>query len=207
MARGQGTYSQVVAGLKVLLPLIALGLLSTLFLFSRDTDPTRNLPVSTAESLKDRESQSASGAVYTGVAENGAEVTMRAAAARPDPAGPNGILADMFDATLAFPDGSRIDLSAPSASMDNGAGAAKLTGGVVIDSSAGYVMRTDSLTSAMNRVEIESGGRVEADGPAGRLTAGRMRITPAESPEAEEGDVQLLFTDGVRMVYEPQQQE
>ena len=207
MARAAGTYSRIVAGLKVLLPFLALALLSTLFLFARSTDPTRNLPMSTAEDLRDRQSQSATGAVYTGVADNGAEVTMRAEMTRPDPDATNNLLADRFGATLDFPDGSRIDLSAPSAAMDNSAAATRLTGGVVIESSTGYTVRTETLNSAMDRIDVESDGTVEADGPAGRLTAGKMRILPAETETGEEGDVQLLFTDGVQMVYEPQQQD
>lgn len=164
-ARG-GTYSRIVAGLKVLLPFLALALLSTLFLFARSTDPTRNLPMSTAEDLRDRQSQSATGAVYTGVADNGAEVTMRAEMTRPDPEAENNLLADRFGATLDFPDGSRIDLSAPSAAMDNSAAATRLTGGVVIESSTGYTVRTETLNSAMDRIDVESDGTVEADGPA-----------------------------------------
>lgn len=206
MARGTGIYSQVVAGLKVLLPVIALGLLSTLFLFSRDTDPTRNLPLATVESLKGRSSETATGATYSGMTDTGAQVTMRAQMARPDPEAVDRLIAETFDATIDFEDGSRVQISAPSAEMDNAGATARLTGGVEIDSSTGYTIRTEALTSAMTRVEIESDGAVSATGPSGTLDAGKLRIIADDSPDAEEGDVQLLFTDGVRMIYERQQQ-
>ena len=206
MARGTGIYSQVVAGLKVLLPVIALGLLSTLFLFSRTNDPTRNLPRATVESLKDRASETATGAIYTGLTENGAEVTMHAQVARPDPAFVDRLLADGFDAEIDFEDGSSVRINAPSAEMNNADATARITGGVEIESSTGYTMRTEALTSAMERIEIESDGPVDADGPSGTLQAGKLRIVADESPDAEEGDVTLLFTDGVRMVYERQQE-
>ncbi|MHA6326971.1 LPS export ABC transporter periplasmic protein LptC [Roseivivax sp. CAU 1753] len=206
MARGSGIYSQVVAGLKVLLPVIALGLLSTIFLFSRDTDPTRNLPRATVESLKDRTSETATGATYTGTTDSGAQVTMRAELARPDPDKVDRLLAEGFDASLDFDDGSSVRISAPVAEMDNRTATARMSGGVNIQSSTGYTMRTEALTSAMSRVEIESDGPVEAEGPVGTLTAGKLRITADESPDAREGDVQLLFTGGVRMVYERQQE-
>lgn len=206
MARGAGIYSQIVAGLKVLLPVIALALLSTLFLFSRTNDPTRNLPVSTVESLKDRTSETATGATYSGMTDNGAEVTMRAQMARPDPDRVDRLIAETFDATIDFEDGSRVHITAPDAEMDNAAATARLTGGVDIDSSTGYRIRTEALTSSMTRVEIESDGAVSATGPSGTLDAGKLRIEAADGPDAKDGDVQLLFTDGVRMVYERQQQ-
>ncbi len=206
MARGTGIYSQIVAGLKVLLPIVALILLSTLFLFSRSTDPTRNLPLATVESLKDRTSETATGATYTGLTDNGAEVRMRAEVARPDPDTIDRLIAERFDATLDFEDGSRVHITAPNAEMDNGAASARLSGGVDIDSSTGYRIRTDALTSAMTRVDIESDGPVSATGPSGTLDAGKLRIRPADGPGAGPDDVQLLFTDGVRMIYEPQQE-
>ncbi len=44
MATYDNTYSRVVAWLKVLLPVIALVLLSTMFLISRTIDPSRAIP-------------------------------------------------------------------------------------------------------------------------------------------------------------------
>ncbi len=44
MATYDNTYSRVVAWLKILLPLLALAILSTLFLVARTIDPAQNIP-------------------------------------------------------------------------------------------------------------------------------------------------------------------
>ena len=49
MNGADNVHSRVVGWLKILLPLAALALLSTLFLFSRGSDPTANLPFSETE--------------------------------------------------------------------------------------------------------------------------------------------------------------
>ena len=44
MTMYDNSYSRFVALTKVILPIIALGILSTLFLFSRNIDPTQSIP-------------------------------------------------------------------------------------------------------------------------------------------------------------------
>ena len=195
-------YSRFVSWLKILLPLTALGLLSTIFLFSASSDPTANLPVQTREALSDRVSEEATGARYSGTTDNGTEVSMNARSTRPDPSDPERINAQTFDARLTMKDGSTIDIASPDAALTSGSENARLTGGVTIDSSTGYKMQTDSLTAELGRIAVVSDGEVTADGPAGSLRAGRMEIVEDEA--AEEGDLILRFTDGVRMIYQPE---
>lgn len=49
MARRGDTYSYVIGWLKILLPLAALVLLSTLFLIGRGSDPVANIPFADTE--------------------------------------------------------------------------------------------------------------------------------------------------------------
>ncbi|SEG27523.1 lipopolysaccharide export system protein LptC [Thalassococcus halodurans] len=202
MARAEGTYSRVVAWMKILLPLVALGLLSTIFLFSKKSDPTEDLPVRTRAILEEKESEQASNATYSATMDDGALLTLRAATTRPDPDATDGLVASDFAAQMDMTDGSRINLSSPDAALDNEASTATLRGGVRIISSTGYTIETDTLKAATNRISAESEGTVTATAPEGTLTAGRMVIT--DQAESGGDDVQLLFTDGVKMIYEPQ---
>ncbi len=73
----------------------------------------------------------------------------------------------------------------------------------MIASTNGYVMRSDRITSRLSFLEIVAPGEVTADGPAGTLRSGGMRIEDRE----DGGNVQLLFTDGVKLVYDPKETE
>ncbi|MFD1342672.1 LPS export ABC transporter periplasmic protein LptC [Litorisediminicola beolgyonensis] len=200
MARGPGTRSQIVAWLKVLLPLLAIALLSTLFLVARELDPTVNLPVSRVEDLADRSSQTVTGAAFSGTTESGAQLDLSADTARPDPEDGDRLLARAVYGALTQEDGSRVDLAAPSAEIVSKTDRARLTGGVTLRSSAGWVMTTDALSTSLSGTAVESDGSVEATGPGGRITAGKLVIT--ESTD-QSGSLELLFQNGVQMIYRP----
>ena len=68
---------------------------------------------------------------------------------------------------------------------------------------AGYDIRTELLNTRIDELYAESPGRVVGTGPPGDLDAGRMILTN----DADTGDAQLLFTDGVKLVYTPQPPE
>jgi len=197
MASAEGLYSRVIAWLKILLPLAALALLSTLFLLSRSREPLANVPFAEALKAGDRALQGVSAPHYSGTTSDGGVLTMTAERARPMADG--HILADEMKARMQLRDGSEIRLTARQAQMQDGAQTAHLKGGVLIESSLGYVMRTEAMISAINSVDVESLGPVTGAGPAGDLQAGRMVIAPDDG----EGDVQIHFTEGVKLIYRP----
>jgi len=72
-------HSRLVAGMKILLPLAALGMLSTLFLISERFDPGEAVPPAAIE-LRDRaRDEGATNAALAGVTRGGHEVLLRAA--------------------------------------------------------------------------------------------------------------------------------
>ncbi|MCT4554901.1 MAG: LPS export ABC transporter periplasmic protein LptC [Pelagimonas sp.] len=197
MARGTGLYSQVVAWLKILLPLAALAMLSTLFLLSRSRAPVMDVPF--AEVLQQGETaQEQVGAPYfAGTTARGEMLTMTARTARPEADGV--IRAEELEAQLRLLGGGQIRLDAARAMLRDGSQQVHLQDGVRIESTTGYVLQTDGLVSALDQVAVESAGPVTGTGPVGRLEAGKLKIAPI----GETGDVHLLFTDGVKLVYDP----
>lgn len=198
MTRPPGLYSRVIAWLKVLLPLTALILMSTLFLLPRTAPETRMPPF--AGTTEGQLGEGMRQPYFSGVSEGGDLMAVTADAVRTEAGG--RILADRPGATLTLAgDGGRIRIDAAMAVMDETAGTIRFDGDVRIESSAGYSMRTPGLVAALDGAAAESTGPVEADGPAGRLRAGRLKVEPREG-----ADPRLLFTDGVKLIYDPQSQ-
>lgn len=199
MARSQGLYSNVIAWLKILLPLVALGLLSTIFLFSRSSDPVNEVPFADAlQRAGDAVTEMVSAPYYAGTTERGDMVTMTARSALPKPSGE--IEAEEVSARLQMQDGSEIRLKAERATLQDGDQQVTLRDGVQIESSTGYVLTTQTLVSGIDRIEAESEGAVRGQGPLGTLEAGKMRIETVPGGE----DIQMLFTGGVKLLYLPQ---
>ncbi len=202
MALRDVTYSRLIAWLKILLPLAALVILSTVFLLSRERAPDGDVPLGDAGLSTRAMEERVTHPFYAGTTESGASLTVSAASARPDPAQEGAALAEGLEARLRLTDGSRVTITARGGAVDAEAGRAALTGGVVLRSSAGYRVETETLRAALNRVEITSDGSVTATAPMGRLEAGRMRLVEGEGTE----NARMLFTRGVRLLYDPANQ-
>ena len=199
MARADNTYSRVVAGMKVLLPLLALGLLSTLFLISRTVDPSKSVPVAQADVEKRAQDMGASNPSFAGVTDAGDEILFNAGIARPgrDVDGP--ITAEAVTAQIRFAAGTIVDITARAAEFDQRAMQAQLRGDVQITTSTGYVIDTDRLDMTLDALNATTPDTVSATGPPGDLTAGQMVLRNANG----NGAAELLFTEGVKLIYQP----
>ncbi|WP_300585382.1 hypothetical protein [Marivita sp.] len=192
-------YSRLIAWLKILLPLGALALLSTIFLYARGPDPIAVIPVLTGGADPTQTEQMGS-PFYAGTTENGQGLTLAARQARFSDAENSGMIADDLRAVIDVSDGNRIVIDATVGQMEEG-DRLLLRDGVTLESSSGYTVRTDGLDAAVDRVAIESTSAVEADGPGLTLSAGKLRVEEI----GDTADIQLLFTEGVKLVYIPQQ--
>ena len=195
-------YSRMVAFFKVLLPLAALGLLATVFLFSRNINPTATIPFADseiAERLRDRQVTSP---VYSGKTENGDEISVTATSASPGISGAPATAIDLR-ASLLTPDGLRIDLGSDNGTVDFSAKRATFKGDVEISTTTGYVLETALLNTSLDSVNANSPGKIAGDSPFGQLFAGNMTIRS----EIDNGTVHILFNDGVKLVYTPKQTE
>lgn len=194
-------YSRLIAWLKILLPLGALVLLSTIFLYSRGPDPIATVPVLTGGADPSK-SEQIGAPFYAGTTEGGQGVTLAARQARMTGGGGSGMIADDLQAVIDIDAGNRITIDATQGEMDE-TDHLLLRNGVTLQSSSGYTVRTDGLNAAIDRIAIESTATVDADGPGLTLSAGKLRVEET----GEDADIQLLFTDGVKLVYMPQQDE
>jgi len=202
MQAHDNAYSRFIAAAKIVLPLAALGLLSTLFMISRDHGGGDDgLPPRTRVEIEGLLREQRLGAPnYAGVTRDGTAVSMRADTARTDPDTPGRSEASNIQARLDLPDGSSAEIEARTGAIETDDQVAVLEGDTRISTSTGYRIETDRLRSAFADTRVEADGPVDAEGPPGRIEAGSMTLGP--DPE-HEGRYLLVFKDGVRLVYEP----
>jgi len=194
------SYSRFVAYTKVILPILALGILSTLFLFSRNIDPTQSIPFAEVDVEQLAREQRVGAPNYAGVTEDGAAISITAATARPMEGNAKVISTTDVTAIIEDANGGRIDMTASSGMIDSSQQQVTLDGGVQILTSTGYIINTTGLVVALNETAMTSDGRISATGPLGTLTAGQMVLEKQNSPQ----DTHLLvFKGGVKLVYDP----
>ena len=95
--------------------------------------------------------------------------------------------------------GAQINITSVIGTVDDIQGVAILEGDVVLTSSTGYRVTTEMLTTSMREIAAESDGPISGNGPPGKLDAGKMTL----SSDSQTGDVHLLFTNGVKLIYDP----
>ncbi|WP_343080339.1 hypothetical protein [Ostreiculturibacter nitratireducens] len=204
MAGFTDIHTKLVFWLKILLPLGALAILSTLFLLSRSIDPEDAIPYAEVDVEELAREQRLSAPEYAGVTTDGAAVTVTAAAARPDAQDSRRVSATGIHAVMDTANSLKAVLSAAEGVIDTGASMLTLSGSVDISTSTGYHVAAPHVTSALDRTEVIADGPLAAEAPYGKLEAGSMELRA--DPEAEGGNV-LIFKDGVKLVYEPETEE
>ncbi len=191
-------YSRLVAWLKVLLPLMALVLLSTLFLLSRNIDPMATLPFADTEIDERLKGQQITAPFFSGTTNRGDLVTV-SAGTMATRSGLNNEAVD-FSAQVDLASGARISLKADRGQFDMANSESSLEGNVVIATSTGYNLNSDRLIADFDQLVLESPGPVTGIAPFGTLDAGKMRLQRS-TPDS---NAQLIFTNRVKLVYSPE---
>lgn len=200
MVTADNAYSRFVFWLKVLLPLAALAILSTLFLVAETLDPEKAIPYADVDVDKLIREQGITNPAFGGVTESGARISVSAASVRPDETSQKRYFGEELVALVELPKGTRIDIVSPNGVIDSETREAVLGGGARLVTSQGYTVETDQLTAHYDTVMAETAGTVFATGPVGQITAGRMTL----EREPESGGYHIVFKAGVRLIYKPQ---
>lgn len=194
-------YSRIVGTAKVLLPLAALAILSTLFLVARRIDTEAAIPYATVDVRELARAVRVGQPRYAGMTADGAAITVTASRAMPGDAALSTLQATDMVAQIDLADGTIVGITAPAGRLDSPGGLAELAGGAVVTLSTGWRAETATLTAALDATRVVADTRIDATGPLGDLTAGGMMLTQGTGP-GDPGPV-LLFTDGVRLLYDP----
>lgn len=187
-------HSLWIARLKVLFPLVALGILSILFLLADRRGTSQPLRYSDVEVERIIAENRAAGPAFSAVTGAGDRVSVSADGL----AGLDGdMTAERVTGRLTRTDGKIFDLVAESAEIPRSADRVALIGDVGLTSPVGWQVDSDRLDVDVAGGSVVSPGPVVADGPPGRLTAGAMRLDRVDSAQ------HMTFTDGVTLVYDP----
>jgi len=190
-------HSRLVFWLKILLPVLALAILSTLFLFARRIDVTGLLPYAQNEIDQLAADPRLTAPKYSGVTSDGAKVTVSATTARPgkDPKSP--VTAVDVTALYEATSGETLTLHGKAGTFDLTGGLMNLTGDVVATTPDGYKMTSDEMSSSLKQSVLTADHHVVVLAPFGRIDAGAMRLS------GPPGAHLLVFNQGVRLVYNP----
>lgn len=197
MALADNLHSQLVGWAKIILPLCALALLSTLFLFARDANAPDDVALAQAEEIA-RE-QKVTAPRFSGVANDGSVIVISAKSAQPDNSRPDTVQVEEMRMRMDTTDGSFVEVTAVLGEIDGGARTASFLGLARLNTSNGYEMETNGLVAELDTGLVTSDGHLEIRAPFGELTAGKVTF----QTETLVAGQQMLFTNGVRLLYTP----
>ncbi|QDY71248.1 LPS export ABC transporter periplasmic protein LptC [Qingshengfaniella alkalisoli] len=200
MARFDNGYSRAVAVAKLVLPLIALAILSTLFLFPRGQRTGEPMAITDITIRELAREQRLGAPSYDGVTAEGSKVNLSAETLRPDSDQPGVIIGTELRATLFNKNGFGYQIASGAGRIDEETGQTTLSENVQITTSTGYRIQTDTAFVSTDLNHIETEGAIQASGPLGQLTAGKMVMTG--NPDSGNNAV-VVFKDGVRLLYQP----
>ena len=191
-------HTSLVRGARVLLPVAALALMSTLFLVAERVDPDDAIPFAEVDVSMRARDQQLTAPRFAGLSHGGAAFALTAERAMPDAEDPRRMTAEAVSLDLAGPSDATSELRADRALVDTGTRRLALEGNVRLVSSTGYAMRAPRVEGMLDRLDLRAEGGVTGDGPLGRIRADRMRLT-----EDAGGAQRLLFAGGVELLYTP----
>ncbi|MEM9523276.1 MAG: LPS export ABC transporter periplasmic protein LptC [Pseudomonadota bacterium] len=200
MAPPSDRYSRFVAWIKIILPLAALGLLSSLALLSRNINPEAAIPFAEVDVRGLAQDQGINAATYSGVTRSGAAVTMSVRSVLPDATRPPATGASDVRANVTLENGRLFQLIARAGRFDPSGQTLNLTGGVHLSSDGEFHLTSARLEISLRDSQLASPGPVRIVAPFGRITAGKM--TAAQDGQADTGYI-VLLQNGVKLIYEP----
>lgn len=192
-------YSRAIALLKVVLPLLALALLSTLFLISRAVKPTATIPFADNEVQERLTNQQVTGPFFSGSSSNGDQIAFIAERLSSPDGTVGSNLAEEVLVQVDMANGRQIMMEAETAYVDIATDQSELSGNVEVITSNGYRITSQQLVMKLSSLDVRSPEQVFAKTPVGDLEAGTMRLFVPE----DHSSAQLLFTGGVKLLYLP----
>ncbi|MGB3553036.1 MAG: hypothetical protein WBA25_00170 [Jannaschia sp.] len=191
-------HTRLVRGARVTLPVVALVLLSMLFLLARTVNPDDAIPFSDVDVSERAREQQLTAPRFAGLSEDGTAFALAAATARPDPTDPRHMTAKVVNLVLTDPAGATAVIDSLTGEVDTAERDLVLEGDVHIVTSTGYDLRAPRLEGSLGRLNVRAIGGVTGFGPVGRLRADAVHFN-----EDANGTRRMLFTGGVELVYIP----
>lgn len=197
-----GRYSRAVRILRIGLPLVAIGLMSTIFLVSRE-DFAGGFRFSAEDYAALGEGLRLARPRFTGMTAKGEPWSVSAEWALPDRPNPTVVTLGAVRAEIVMADGRTVRVEAAEGTLRPRPQTVALSGGVTVTTSDGYRAETATAEADIRAGTLVAPGAVRALGPRGRIEAGRLTMTRRSAAAGEPGEETVLFEGGVRVVWHP----
>jgi len=196
-ARG---YSRFITWVKIILPVLALAMLSSLVLFSKKIDPEMAIPFADTDVEDLAQNQRVGSPTFSTVTARGSAITISALSVLPDANSPDIVFAEFVTARIEGGAVDWIQLTAENAAINTAEQQASFTGAVEIETAQEYRVMTETLNTRLDIVDLSAPGDISIKGANFALSAGSMRLSEIE----KSGENHLLvFKQGVKLVYQP----
>jgi len=191
-------HTRIVRLATLVLPVLALALLSTLFLVARRINPDDAIPYADVNVSERARDQQLTMPRFTGVSGGRTAFDLSARVARPDATDPRRMSAEALRLVLDDAGGGRATVISDGGDVDTADRRIVLTGDVRVETSTGFIVRTDRLEGSLATLSIVSPGPVTGTGPLGEIRAGGMVLTDVDGAGGR-----LTFDNGVDLLYMP----
>lgn len=198
-ARAGGFHTSLVTVLKIALPLLALAMLLSLFLFPGEEPFEGGIVFTEADIEALGEGLRITRPVLTGATRDDDPFRFTAETVVPDAAPPTQAEIERLAGTINFLGGQTFWIEAPVAALDLETQVMEGTERVTVTSSDGYRISADRVVLDLVAGTLEAEGSVDGAGPMGTIAAETLSIVPAEG---RSGPRVFSFGNGVRLVYD-----
>ena len=193
----KGVYSRSIFFLKIVMPLTALGLLATVFLFTTERTIPGGLTFSQADLETLEQGMQITKPRFSGSSEGGDVYNFTADIVFPDAPRPEIIEAVGLSGQIVYLQGTTMQLSAGKAEFVLSEKTMSFTEGISIVFSDGFRVTAENLLADLSKSNMTTAGPVKANSPMGVIESGNMRIET--DLENDEESRMIWFEDGVRL--------
>jgi lipopolysaccharide export system protein LptC len=191
------SYSAFVVWVKTLLPIVALGMLSTIFLFSGKVDVTQSLPYAKLNIAEIVREQRITKPYFSGVSDNGTEITLSAAYASSDKQDSDILNITDLSIILTSENAKTVRITAGLGVLDAAKQKAIVSRNVYLTAMPGFWLKTNGLTVDLKQGVATADTVFQSITALGTIDAGNMLVKMITN------DQQIVFTNGVRLIYYP----
>lgn len=196
----ENLHSRFVAWLKILLPLAALGILSSVVFFARENEDVREIPFLMTGDTEVPDQRIAA-PEYQALTDDGARVKLTAREVTPSEEDDGWLLVQSIASRVETKSGRVFQATAPEGRVSFEEDIAELSGIISVDTSDGFHLLANALVLHLDNTFAETSGAVRGEAPFGILEAGGMRLGEAAAQAESE---LLVFNGGVKLIYQPQ---
>ncbi|WP_439817048.1 LPS export ABC transporter periplasmic protein LptC [Zavarzinia sp. CC-PAN008] len=189
-------YSRFVGLMKLVLPLLALGLVAMLVIWPGLTDGGGSVPMIAGELSTSEEGLAMQHPRYVGIDKVGQPYSVTATRAMPDKADPDEITLDTPAGDFKTESGTAISLSSASGLYKPKEQSLMLEGQVKLSTSDGYSYQGDRLLLDLATGSATSQEPISAKGPAGTIRADSMAMREKGQILHFQGNVSVVIDNG-----------